>query len=117
MTALTRSDDGLKAFPLAKGSGSISAFAQADGFLKIDALADHLNEGTRVDVTLFDPEVKLPDLVIMGSHCVGLELVVDALADAGLATRVVALGSMGGPRGGAARRVRHRADPSDGPED
>ncbi len=96
MTALTRSDDGLKAFPLAKGSGSISAFAQADGFLKIDALADHLNEGTRVDVTLFDPEVKLPDLVIMGSHCVGLELVVDALADAGLATRVVALGSMAG---------------------
>jgi putative molybdopterin biosynthesis protein len=96
MTALTRGDEGLKAFPLAKGSGSISAFAQADGFLKIDALADHLNEGTRVDVTLFDPEVKLPDLIIMGSHCIGLERVVDALADAGLTARVVALGSMGG---------------------
>ncbi|WP_026606135.1 molybdopterin biosynthesis protein [Methylocapsa acidiphila] len=96
MVALTQGDHGLNAFALAKGSGSISAFAQADGFLTIDALADHLAEGARVDVTLFDPELKVPDLAIMGSHCVGLEIVLDALAEAGISARTVAIGSLGG---------------------
>ncbi|HYP56729.1 MAG TPA: gephyrin-like molybdotransferase Glp, partial [Beijerinckia sp.] len=46
MVALSHGDSGLNAFPLGKGSGSISAFAQADGFLTIDALAERLDEGT-----------------------------------------------------------------------
>lgn len=96
MVALTHGGQGLNAFPLAKGSGSVSAFAQADGFLTIEALADHLAEGARAKVTLFEPELRVPDLVIMGSHCIGLEIVIDALADSGLATRTVAIGSMGG---------------------
>lgn len=96
MVALTRGAEGLNAFPLSKGSGSISAFAQADGFLTIEALADHLAEGSRTEVTLFNPEVRAPDLVIMGSHCIGLEIVIDALADAGVGVRNVSIGSMGG---------------------
>jgi hypothetical protein len=39
-------------------------------------------------VTLFDPELCVPDLVIMGSHCIGLEIIIDALAEAGIAVRV-----------------------------
>jgi putative molybdopterin biosynthesis protein len=96
MVALAHGVQGLNAFPLAKGSGSISAFAQADGFLTIEALADHLSEGSRANVTLFDPQLRIPDLVIMGSHCIGLELVIDALAEAGVQARVVSIGSMGG---------------------
>ncbi|BBU62129.1 molybdopterin biosynthesis protein [Methylosinus sp. C49] len=96
MVALTQREDGLKAFPLGKGSGAVSGFARADGFLRIDALADHLEAGARTQVTLFDPELRVPDLVIMGSHCIGLEIVIDALAEAGIAVRVVAIGSMGG---------------------
>lgn len=96
MVALTRRDDGLRAFPLGKGSGAVSGFARADGFLTIDALADHLAEGARAEVTLFDQDLRIPDLVIMGSHCIGLEIVVDALAEMGVAVRVVAVGSMAG---------------------
>lgn len=96
MVALTHGTSGLNAFPLAKGSGSISAFAQADGFLTIEALSDHLAEGAKAQVTLFGPEVHVPDLAIMGSHCIGLELVIDSLMDAGLLVRCVAIGSMGG---------------------
>src|SRR6516165_671333 len=96
MVALSHGDSGLNAFPLGKGSGSISAFAQADGFLTIDALAERLDEGTQTRVTLFDPELRLPDLTIMGSHCTGLETIIDRLADQGLVTRTVAIGSMGG---------------------
>jgi putative molybdopterin biosynthesis protein len=96
MVALTDRSEGLNAFPLAKGSGAISGFAQADGFLTIDAMSDHLAEGTRAKVTLFDPELRVPDLVVMGSHCVGLEIVIDALAEMGFQVRVVAIGSMAG---------------------
>jgi putative molybdopterin biosynthesis protein len=96
MVALTQSADGLKAFPLSKGSGSVTAFSQADGFLTVDALADHLAEGTKVSVTLLDPQVRVPDLTIIGSHCTGLETMIDRLADKGFAVRIVAVGSMGG---------------------
>jgi putative molybdopterin biosynthesis protein len=96
MVALTDRSGGLNAFPLAKGSGAISSFAQADGFLTIDAMSDHLAEGTRAKVTLFDPDLRVPDLVIMGSHCVGLEIVIDAVAEIGFQVRAVAIGSMGG---------------------
>jgi putative molybdopterin biosynthesis protein len=96
MVALTHRAEGLSAFPLAKGSGSISSFAQADGFLTIDALSDHLAEGSRTKVVLFDRDLRVPDLVIMGSHCVGLEIVIDAIAEMGFGVRVVPIGSMGG---------------------
>ena len=96
MVALTQQAEGLSAFPLAKGSGAISSFAQADGFLMIDALADHLAEGSRSKVILLDRDLRVPDLVIMGSHCVGLEVVIDTVADLGFATRIVSIGSTGG---------------------
>jgi putative molybdopterin biosynthesis protein len=96
MAALTHGPSGLNAFPLAKGSGSISAFAQADGFLTIEALSDHLAEGAKAEVTLFDPDVRVPDLAIMGSHCIGLELVIDRLTEEGVSVRCVAIGSLGG---------------------
>jgi molybdenum cofactor synthesis domain-containing protein len=96
MVALTEGDEGLNAFPLSKGSGSVSAFSQADGFLTVDALSEHLPEGTHTQVTLFDPHVRVPDLTIMGSHCIGLEPIIDRLADEGLRVRTVAIGSMGG---------------------
>jgi len=103
MVALSQSDTGATiAQPVFKGSGSISAFAQADGFVMVDALSDHLPAGTDAAVTLFEGNPKLPDLVVAGSHCVGLEPVLDRVSDAGFLTRTLSLGSMGGV--GAARR-------------
>ncbi|WP_333824740.1 molybdopterin biosynthesis protein [Pinisolibacter sp.] len=84
------------AHPVFKGSGSISAFAQADGFVMVDALADQMPAGTLSEVTLFSPDVRIPDLVIAGSHCVGLEPIIDRLAAEGWVVRVLALGSLGG---------------------
>ena len=96
MVSLVQGRDGLVAYPSGKGSGAITSFAQADGFLAIDALADHLPAGARASVTLFTPHVRAPDLVVIGSHCLGLDAALAPLARAGLATRLIALGSMGG---------------------
>ena len=47
-------------------------------------------------MTLFTPHVRVPDLVIVGSHCTGLDLVTAPLARAGLSVRSIAVGSLGG---------------------
>jgi putative molybdopterin biosynthesis protein len=102
MVSLVEGDDGLLAYPTGKGSGAITSFAQADGFLRIDALADHLPAGARAQVTLFSAHLRVPDLTIIGSHCTGLDLVLAPLARKGLLSRVIAVGSLGGL--GAAKR-------------
>ncbi|MCP1831033.1 putative molybdopterin biosynthesis protein [Bradyrhizobium sp. USDA 4532] len=96
MVSLVEGADGLIAYPGGKGSGAITSFAQADGFLKIEALADQLPAGSEAEVTLFTPHVRVPDLVIVGSHCTGLDLVTAPLAHDGLVVRSIAVGSLGG---------------------
>jgi molybdenum cofactor synthesis domain-containing protein len=96
MVSLVEGADGLIAYPTGKGSGAITSFAQADGFLRIDALADQMPAGAEAEVTLFTPHVRVPDLVIVGSHCTGLDLVTAQLSRAGLSVRSIAVGSLGG---------------------
>jgi putative molybdopterin biosynthesis protein len=96
MVSLVEGSDGLIAYPTGKGSGAITSFAQADGFLKVDALADQMPAGTEAEVTLFTPHVRVPDLVIIGSHCTGLDRVTVQLSRAGLSVRSIAVGSLGG---------------------
>jgi len=96
LVALTEGTDGLTAFPTGKGSGAVTAFSQADGFLAIDALANALDAGTNADVPLTGAQERLPDLVIMGSHCVALDSVLSRLAEQGIAARSIAIGSQGG---------------------
>src|SRR5262245_45650683 len=80
------------AFPTVKGSGAVTSFSQADGFLEIDALASALDAGSRARVTLIGQSETMPDLVVMGSHCVALDAVLGALAEQGFAARTIAIG-------------------------
>src|SRR6202048_1045763 len=96
MVSLVEGDAGLIDYPSGKGSGAFTSFAQADGFLKVDALADQMPAGAVAEVTLFTPHVRVPDLVIVGSHCTGLDLVTAPLARAVLSVRSIAVGSLGG---------------------
>jgi len=118
MVALAEGRDGLVAHPVGKGSGAVTAFSQADGFLAIDALADEMPAGAAAKVHLFSPHVRVPDLVIMGSHCTGLDAVVGALARQGRSARVLALGSLGGltalQRGECDIAPIHLMDPTTG---
>ena len=95
MVSLVEGSDGLIAYPSGKGSGAITSFSQADGFVRINALADQMPAGTEAKVNLFTPHVRVPDLVIVGSHCTGLDLVTAPLAHAGLLVPI-AVGSLGG---------------------
>jgi putative molybdopterin biosynthesis protein len=95
LVSLVAGKGGAVAFPTPKGSGSVSAFSQADGFLAIDALASSLDAGSHADVTLIG-RARLPDVVITGSHCVALDVVLGRLTSQGLAARTIVVGSQGG---------------------
>jgi putative molybdopterin biosynthesis protein len=118
LVSLVGGDDGPLAFPTGKGSGAVTAFSQADGFLAIDALANALEADTSAAVTLIGEEARAPDLVIMGSHDIALDVVVGALADRGFAARTIAVGSLGGvaaaSRGECDVAPVHLVDPATG---
>lgn len=96
LVSLVEGEDGPVAFPTGKGSGAVTSFSQADGFIEVDALASALDADTRAQVTLIGGSAAAPDVTIMGSHDVALDVVVGALAERGFSARTLAVGSLGG---------------------
>jgi putative molybdopterin biosynthesis protein len=96
LVSLVESGEGTIAFPTGKGSGSVTSFSQADGFVEIDQLASALDADSEAQVTLIGSAAHAPDLVIMGSHDIALDVVVGTLAERGFSTRTLAVGSLGG---------------------
>jgi putative molybdopterin biosynthesis protein len=84
------------ALPIGKGSGSVTAFCRADGFIAVPRQTERLLAGAEVEVRPIDRDAAAPDLVIVGSHCTGLERLVDRLHALGLSVRLLAQGSQGG---------------------
>jgi putative molybdopterin biosynthesis protein len=118
MVSLVQGESGLAAYPLAKGSGAVTAFSLADGFVAVPALAEAVEAGTTVTVTLIGRGVRPADLVVIGSHCVGLDRVAGLLAERGIAAKVLNVGSLGGlaaaRRGECDLAPMHLLDPRTG---
>ncbi|WP_375273612.1 molybdopterin biosynthesis protein [Methylorubrum thiocyanatum] len=118
MASLAQGDDGLVALPLPKGSGSVTAFSQADGFFAVPAARSGLEAGETVSVVRLGAGVRPPDLTIIGSHCIGLDRVVGLLAERGFRARTVWVGSAGGlaalRRGECDLAAMHLLDPETG---
>src|SRR5215475_3277 len=89
LVSLVEGEHGPIAFPSGKGSGSVTAFSQADGFVAIDALASALDAGAAASVTLIGKAARAPNLVIVGSHCVGLDAMLARLADQNISARTI----------------------------
>ncbi|TDH58898.1 molybdopterin biosynthesis protein [Dankookia rubra] len=117
MASLAEAGERLRAFPLGKGSGSVTAFSQADGFFAIPALDQGAEAGAEVGVRLIGTS-RPPDLTIIGSHCLGLDAVLEALAAQGIRGRTLAVGSLGGlaaaKRGECDLAGAHLLDPASG---
>jgi putative molybdopterin biosynthesis protein len=118
LVSLIEGSEGPLAFPTDKGSGSVTSFSQADGFIEIDALANALDAGSEAEVTLIGSAARAPDLVIMGSHDIALDVVVGALGARGFSARTLAVGSLGGvaaaTRGQCDVAPVHLIDPATG---
>jgi putative molybdopterin biosynthesis protein len=95
-------DETLAAYPVAKGSGAVTTFSQADGFITIDPQVESVPAGTPVEVQLIGRSHRIADLVIIGSHCIGLDVIGGKLQSEGISVKVLNVGSTGGL--GAAKR-------------
>ena len=112
LVSLVDGGDGPIAFPSAKGSGAVTSFSQADGFIEIDALASALDADTTARVTLIGGAAQAPDIVITGSHDIALDVVVGALAEQRHERAHHRGRQPGRRRRGAARRMRSRTGAS-----
>ena len=119
MVSLVRGDgDGpLAAYPNSKGSGAVTAFSQADGFIVIGQHVESVPAGTPVEVQLIG-RAHLADLVIIGSHCVGLDVLIGRLQSEGISVKTLNVGSTGGlaaaKRGECDIAAIHLMDPETG---
>jgi putative molybdopterin biosynthesis protein len=87
---------GLVAFPMGKGSGSVTTFSRADGYVIIRRQQEYLEAGAQVDVHLLGQGIQPADLVVIGSHCIGLDYLLGGMQRQGWRTKFLAVGSTGG---------------------
>jgi putative molybdopterin biosynthesis protein len=86
----------LIAWPMGKGSGSVTTFSKADGFITIGRHQEILDAGATVNVTLLGRNLQPPDLVVIGSHCIGLDFLLAEMHARGWRIKFLAVGSTAG---------------------
>ena len=118
LVSLFETERGLAAYPMGKGSGSVTAFSFADGFVTIPQHDEIVEADTPVSVQLLGQSLEPAVLVAIGSHCVGLDHLLGELQARGVSVKALHVGSMGGIA--AARRGEcdiagiHVMDPKSG---
>ncbi len=96
---LTRTATGeYLAYPTTGGSGAISSFSLSDGFIDIPDTVEFLEEGEPVKVNLFGTALNPADLVVIGSHCIGIDLLIGIVRERApeFVAKVINTGSLGG---------------------
>lgn len=86
----------LAAYPMGQGSGSVTTFSRADGFATIGRHTEIVEAGAAIEVQLLGKALQLADLVVMGSHCLGLDFLMGELQRCGVRTKFLAVGSTAG---------------------
>jgi len=86
----------LAAYPMDQGSGSVTTFSRADGFTTIGRHQEIVQAGAIVDVRLLARDLQLADLVVIGSHCIGLDYLLGQLQQRGVRAKFLAVGSTAG---------------------
>jgi len=88
---------GKSAYPVTGSySAAISKLVEADGFIEIPEDIVIIEEGEEIEVTLFST-LKPADLTIIGSHCVGIDILLRMMREKQTLTiKVINAGSSGG---------------------
>ena len=118
LVGLVGPGDDLAAYPMGTGSGSVTTFSRADGFVTIGRHEEIIEAGASVNVQLIGRGHRMADLVVIGSHCVGLDFLLGKIQERGFSTKFMAVGSTGGleavKRGQCDLAGMHLMDPETG---
>ena len=95
---ISQPDGTFSAYPMQSGSGAVSSFSLADGFVDLPENQEYLEEGEIIDVELFGMNLVPPSLVVIGSHCIGIDIIFALMHDhdPGFLGRAINVGSVGG---------------------
>lgn len=95
---ISQPDGSYSAYPMQSGSGAVSSFSLADGFADLPETQEFLEEGETINVELFGKNLVPPSLVVIGSHCIGVDIIFALLHehDSGFLGRTINVGSVGG---------------------
>jgi putative molybdopterin biosynthesis protein len=96
LVGLVPGEAGLSAYPMGKGSGSVTTFSMADGFVVIPRQREYLEAGETVPVHLLSRGLRVADLVVIGSQCVGLDFLLGQMEERGVRCKFLAVGSTAG---------------------
>jgi putative molybdopterin biosynthesis protein len=96
LVGLVKTNRGLSAYPMGKGSGSVTTFSRADGFVTIGRHTEIVEAGRQVDVRLIGRGLQVADLIVIGSHCVGLDFLLSKLQQQGITSKLFTVGSSAG---------------------
>jgi putative molybdopterin biosynthesis protein len=96
LVSLVPNESGLAAYPMGKGSGSVTTFSGADGFITIGQHTEIVDAGAPVQVQLLGDGLAASDLIFIGSHCVGLDWLIGELMRQGIRVKAMNVGSTGG---------------------
>ncbi len=90
--------DSYSVYPVPGESGAITTLSEADGFIEIPEGRVFLEAGEAVEVELFGSFIKPADLLIIGSNCVGVDVILSLMRSRGASykTKVISTGSSGG---------------------
>jgi putative molybdopterin biosynthesis protein len=72
-------DDRPLVYPVDKGSGATTSLVEADGVVAVDPDTEYLDQGERVSVQLFSPDVRPPSLLGVGEDDPALNRLLDRL--------------------------------------
>ncbi|MEM0160699.1 MAG: molybdopterin biosynthesis protein [Thermoplasmata archaeon] len=83
------------AYPVVGDSGSIYKLNYADGYIETPDNREFLEKGESVKVTLFSQNLEPSNLILIGSHDPGVDLLI-SLIPRKLSVKIINIGSMGG---------------------
>jgi putative molybdopterin biosynthesis protein len=86
------------AYPTVGGSSAITSFSLSDGYIDIPDTVTFIEEGEHVRVYLFGAGLNPADLFVIGSHCVGIDVLIEFIREHGpeFSVKVINTGSLGG---------------------
>lgn len=97
LSNIVKGDDGAHyVYPVTKSSGAVTSFSLADGYVEIPPEQEYIEKGEAVEVKLLSDNLHIPDLVFIGSQCMGVDIALGILSRRGCTSRVINVGSTGG---------------------
>jgi putative molybdopterin biosynthesis protein len=95
---IVRGGEGYSVYPVSGYySGAITSLSETDGFIEIGEEKSIIEPGEKVKVSLFSEEIKPADLMIIGSHCIGIDIILKILKKkSDVSVKTINAGSSGG---------------------